>query len=233
MKTNFAEKGVWVWCLTLTLCHLLNARASDCTPAPQGMVGWWKAETTAQDYALTNNATLVGGVAYATGLVGAAFDLHGGSDSVDIAESQSLILESFTIEGWIFPRNISTQQAVVEFSAPHQYGLHFWINLNGYNDVPGMIYANLRTRNASDRIIHSPPDTLRANEWAHIALTFNRNNGLTTLYCNGTNVAQGNLGTELAWTELPFHLGSRHGYYGFNGKLDEFTIYNRKSLQNN
>src|SRR5690349_8419436 len=84
----FARLGGAAAALLLTV----NARASStifadvpqttaapCTPAPSGMVGWWRAEGNANDTADSNNGTIAGTgtVSYGSGLVGQAFVFDG------------------------------------------------------------------------------------------------------------------------------------------------------------
>src|SRR5207237_2537959 len=75
-----------------------------CTPAPSGMVGWWRAERNANDSADGNNGTIAGTgtVTYGPGLVGQAFVLDGTHrDRVNLGNPTVLQLEDFTIEAWI------------------------------------------------------------------------------------------------------------------------------------
>ena len=75
--------------------------------APSGLVGWWRAEWDANDALGTNNGTLVGGVTFAPGKVGQAFNIDGTSGYISVPPSPSLSLGSsgtgFTLACWIKP----------------------------------------------------------------------------------------------------------------------------------
>ncbi len=76
---------------------------------PQGLVSWWTADGTAGDLMQRNDANLVGGTTFATGMVGQAFDFDGVDDRVQVPDSESLKLtESLSIEGWVLVRSYPT-----------------------------------------------------------------------------------------------------------------------------
>src|SRR5207245_2901114 len=70
-------------------------------PPPGGLVGWWRAETNAQDSAGTNNGTPLSGTTYAAGKVGQAFALNGSTTYVSVPDSPSLRPASLTLEAWV------------------------------------------------------------------------------------------------------------------------------------
>jgi len=88
------------------------------------------------------------------------------------------------------------------------------------------------TSSALPRIVdyQSPPLSLPADTWVHVALTFDRSSGQSQLYLNGVSVAQTNLGAFRPQTAAPIYLGRSRSmlsdYYAMPG-LDEFAVYNR------
>ena len=75
-----------------------------CIPAPSGLISWWRAEGNANDAVSLNNGALVGGVTFADGEVGTAFDLDGSSQYVDVPDSPSLNpTRQVTIEAGFIP----------------------------------------------------------------------------------------------------------------------------------
>ena len=77
-----------------------------------GMVAWWRAEGNALDSAGANNGTLEGGLGFAPGEVGQAFNFISTNNYVFVPASSSLnvgVDGGFTIEEWISPSNLLTQ----------------------------------------------------------------------------------------------------------------------------
>jgi subtilisin-like proprotein convertase family protein len=86
------------------------------TPPLWGMVAWWKGEGNANDSAGTNNGTLIGGLGFAPGEVGQAFNFKDTNGYVFVPASPQLNVgtnSGFTVEAWINPSNISTQMPLV------------------------------------------------------------------------------------------------------------------------
>jgi hypothetical protein len=81
-----------------------HVAATDCTPAPSGLVGWWRAEGNTTDTAAGNNGTIAGTgtVTYGPGLVGEALVFDGTHrDRVNLGNPTDLQLQDFTIEAWV------------------------------------------------------------------------------------------------------------------------------------
>ena len=71
------------------------------TPVTSGLVGLWEAENNALDTSgRGNHGTLVGGVAFAPGVVGQAFDFRGSLKFVQVADHASL--DGFSQATWSF-----------------------------------------------------------------------------------------------------------------------------------
>ena len=67
-----------------------NPTSPSCTPAPSGLVAWWRAEGNGDDSIGGNNGQLEGGVTFAPGEVGQAFVFNGTTAGVEIPASPSL-----------------------------------------------------------------------------------------------------------------------------------------------
>lgn len=81
-----------------------------CTPAPPGLIGWWRAEGDVTDSVGTNNGTMQH-VRFVNGVVGQAFAFDpdsfpcGTYCGVDIPDRPAYALtNALSIEGWIRPR---------------------------------------------------------------------------------------------------------------------------------
>ena len=84
----------------------------DSVSAPAGLVGWWKAEGDAKDVTDVNAGALLGGVGFAAGKVGQAFNFPGSAgDAVKIPASPTLNAgggAGFTLELWVNPADTKT-----------------------------------------------------------------------------------------------------------------------------
>ena len=126
---------------------------------------------------------------------------------------------------------------VVEVDELQPNGVQFWIsvtNMPGTTNLVcgtnGCLYANLVDATNGSHFIYSAPGLVVSNVYQHVALTYNTNSGLASLYYNGTNVASTNLGYFLPKTTGDVLLGKdmslvTNNFYG--GTMDEMSIYGR------
>src|SRR4051794_27763633 len=70
--------------LGIQLCLALAAIAQPCSPAPSGLVSWFRGETNANDSAGTATGSFVGTAAYAAGEVGQAFSFNGAGTFIQV-----------------------------------------------------------------------------------------------------------------------------------------------------
>ena len=116
-----------------------------------------------------------------------------------------------TIEFWIYPYNLTSYN--------QQIGQD-WGSFLFHTTYSGNIYTGWNTE--ANRIT-SPDGTLKANQWTHVAITINNN--VMTLYVNA--VKTGSITSSL-YSGLSalgnVRIGDAH--YKFNGKIDEFRIWN-------
>ena len=80
---------------------LLTVTPDVCSPPASGLVGWWRAESNANDSVGGNNGTLYGNVSYASGKVGQAFVFGGSGSYVGLNNTAALQLQDFSIEAWV------------------------------------------------------------------------------------------------------------------------------------
>ena len=218
------------------------APPSVCSPAPAGLVGWWQGEGNAADAVGGNGGAAQNGLRYSGGKVGQAFAFDGVDDEVLIPGAPSLNVRSFTIETWINPSDVSLQRPVVEWAAPGDWvGPHLWISVapGGSWAVPGTLYANLRDSSNGDHLLCSAPGLIAANQWSHVALSYDQASGKAELYVNGASAASADLGTFTPKTGVPLHIGRRPAdspdggwlVSPFFGSIDEVSLYSRALLQ--
>ncbi len=206
-----------------------------------GMVAWWKAENNANDSVGGNNGTLMNGAAFSAGEVGNAFNFDGVNDFVLVTASINLDVGScggFTIEGWVYPTDLSVNRPVTEFEKilgtfnGSNVAGDFYVSLNGN---PGMMYANIVDTTGAGHTMNSVAGVVTTGVWQHVAVSYNQATGVGTLYRNGAIAAQQNLGNFIPQTSFTnFLIGARTTFGSvaapsdkFAGKIDELGVYNR------
>jgi subtilisin-like proprotein convertase family protein len=201
-----------------------------------GLVSWWRAEGNALDSYGVNNGLLQGGMTFAFGEVGKAFNYNSTNVYVVIPASSSLNVgagSGFTLEAWIKPSDISTLHTIFEWNSGSTFGVHFYISQDA---GPGSLYANVVDSGSVWHMMHTTVAPLKTNVFQHVALTYDKPSGVASIYCNGALVAQSNLGSFTPKTSDSLYLGKRPptnpDTYTFAGLLDEPAIYNRALSSN-
>ena len=208
----------------------------SCSPPSAGMVGWWRAENNGSDAATNNSGTMANGLSFAPGKVGQAFSFDGENDHFDIPASASLNVGSadgMTFETWVKPSTINMQVVAEWNNGAGGVGSHMWLSVDHTvaGDGVGNIVVNLYDTTETSHGILAPAGVMVANEWQHIALTYDKTSGVAKIYRNGAQVATQNVGAFTPQTSYDLHLGYRassafQGTY-FRGLMDEPSLYNR------
>ena len=207
-----------------------------CSPPSAGMVSWWRAENNGSDAATNNSGIPASGLSFAPGKVGQAFSFDGANDHFDIPASVSLNVGSadgMTFETWVKPSTINMQVVAEWNNGAGGVGSHMWLSVDHTvaGDGVGNISVNLYDTTETSHDIHTPAGVMVANEWQHIAVTYDKPSGVGKIYRNGAQVAMHIVGTFTPQTSYDLHLGYRassafQGTY-FGGLMDEPTLYNR------
>jgi CSLREA domain-containing protein len=219
-----------------------NAPVTPLTP-PANLVSWWSGDGHANDIQGTNHGTLQNGITFTPAKVGTGFSFDGTDDSVLVPASASLDVgtsNGFTIEGWIYPTDITTGRPIVEWNqsgAPFE-GTHLWLAIPGpEGSGPGSLFANIKDTSGGNHFFASPSSVLTLNAFQHVSLTYDKTTGVGRLYVNGAEVANSTLGTFTPKTSYNLYIGRRPNDGGapgtwipFAGRMDELSLYNRALL---
>lgn len=220
-------KGIVLFLLTVP-CQAQIQEA--CVPAPDGLVGWWDAdsvsENTASNIAGGNDGIMQGGVEIVPGMVGNAFSLDGGDDYVDMGGLS--LTGDWTVDFWInlsvLPDNTCCQ------TGPLFYPVGF--KDDGSSDSSGIFVASVAPLapgrvwgiyegGMGGTVVGSAMNT--TDEWNHLTVT---KQGTTySLYRNGKFETSGTLQN----LEMPiFNIGRRSDdFFYVNGLIDEVEVFNR------
>lgn len=205
-------------------------------PSPN-LVSWWPGDGNAGDLMGRSNGTLSGGVAFATGQVGQAFNMDGSTGQVLVGNPASLRLTTaITIEAWINPRSVRAQTAGPPMAAiatkwaqnfsdtsdSDSYGL--WLIQSGGTIS---LFSAIHQRGPKEPNIQG--GSIPLNTWTHVAMTFDSASGQYALYVNGQSVASVNSPGTIFPTDHNVLIGREDSYISraFDGLIDEVGIFNR------
>ena len=241
VNTGNADITFGIWDL-----QFVSAFGSSCVAPPSGLVSWWPGDGTAKDIAGGNNGTAIGGVTFAAGKVGSAFNLDGVSGYVMVPSAPNIdTVTQFTALAWVYP--------TAESGAPDKVGMI--LNKETGALEPTTVQYELGRRNNvlnTDGQQHIPPGNLAffvggvsglpdeggdwvdgyaalpVGVWTHVALTFD--GSTVSAYANGV------VSRQLAVTGLPVSTNGtlRIGARTFPvpescwaGMIDEPAVFNR------
>jgi hypothetical protein len=80
--------------------------AQDCVEPPAGLVSWWPGDGNTDDVFAGNDGTILGGMGFADGMVGEAFNLDGVDDGVEVPNTGGVFdVTRFSVAAWVFPNS--------------------------------------------------------------------------------------------------------------------------------
>ncbi len=160
-----------------------------------------------------------------------ALDFDGTNDIITTTLTTTAT-NSLTVEAWIFPRATTYKRIISSYS--NNAATSGEIILDTYNTTNNGRGLRFVVEGAGN-VLHqlSTANVLTLNTWNHVAGTFN--NGVTTLYLNGTAVAT----STAPFTSIPSctnkitigedpTIGTAEYY---NGKMDDIRIWNTARTQ--
>jgi hypothetical protein len=193
------------------------------------LVSWWSGDGNALDSIGSNDGTPQGGLTFAQGIAGQAFSFSGADDHVNIGNPASLnsFSSGITLEAWIMP-NATTSgiNAIItkwgQSNSTDAYGIYLEgsagdLRLLGGIGVPGI----------SDNGIRG--GVVPADQWSHVAMTYDNGTGVNILYVNGELVAERVRPGGITQSSLNVLIGreNSHRPRPFKGLIDQVRIFNR------
>jgi hypothetical protein len=202
--------------------------ALTCDTSPTGLVFWWPGDGDANDYASTNNGTLVGGATYVSGKVWQAFSFNGTSDLVSTALQQNNP-QNFTLELWF--KTTTTNGGVLIGFGNSQTGNSSSYDRHFYMDNSGKLHIGMY--NGGAKMVDSVA-SYNDGSWHHAAATVSLSSG-SCLYVDGTLVASNLTAITTANYNGWWRIGQNNisgwpstpSSYYFQGAIDEVSIYSR------
>lgn len=229
-KRDVLDRGI------VQAARLRSANTNVSVSLLSGMVAWWRSEGNYADSLGGNDGAPLGGLGFALGEVGQGFNFVDNTEGMLVNASSSLSVQSLTIEGWINPTDLTTARPIVEYGSDSGNSpVQFWYNYSGTTGTaPGALYALFR-QSAASLSLNTSGGLIPANQWSHVAVTFDSATQTGSLYLNGVKLVSNVFIGELTLsTALPVHIGYRsntstEAFAGTRhlGGLDEVSIYNR------
>ncbi len=187
------------------------------------LVGHWEFEedvTDASDF--NNDGTISGSADFVAGKIGSALDFNNNQDLVTIPATSDFSITNFTLAAWVkLPNPIpSGWRTIVEHNRWGDNWFGLWESNNG-----NMFHF----RWGNDGNVTSDfTSTISADNWYHVAATFDADQRTAKLYLNGT------LDKTIQNTGAPSEemgklvIGKNYdGEEAFKGIIDDLRIYNR------
>jgi len=143
-----------------------------------------------------------------------------GDDYIEVADNASLdfgVSDDFTIQFWVKPNSFSATGSIPIIK--RGIGVGYEIGITSDGTISWKISDNQENSDSTD--------ALNLNAWNHVAIVFDRDNGITR-YLNGD--ASGSVGDfgglgDLS-NNLSLYIGGKLDTYSFNGLIDNVSIYN-------
>jgi hypothetical protein len=227
---------------TVTATDALGAHAQQkytvtINPAADAtrLVGWWRGEDNALDSAGSDNGTIEGGVTFAPGQMGQAFQLNGTDATIDVGNSPSLQVSSsdFTVGAWVNFAALAGDMSMVDkislatgSDTPNVDGWrlikqadnHFWFGFGGGPGINGL------TPSAPTTVISQT--TATTGQWYYVVGV--KSASAFAVYVNGVQETAKSLVPFVDSNSADLLLGSnaREGSH-LNGLLDEVMLFNR------
>ncbi|HTL73522.1 MAG TPA: LamG domain-containing protein [bacterium] len=218
--------------ITVTVARTASAH-------PTGLVALWSGENDGNDSIGHNNLELTE-VSFADGQVGRAFMMNGFGSCMRLSDRVVFNPgdgDGLTISAWIKPSDVAGFHPILEWNPsdklPGVIGVQFWIG-----NVPGsqgVLAAHFVGTDRQPHSIISPPGTVVAGRFQHVAATYDKATGGGMLYLNGMVVARALWNKFTPLTTGDFWISRRPTDHPgdwtyntfFSGLLDEISIYNR------
>ena len=219
----------------------------------EGLVGHWSfdgpdmSQSTNNVWALdrsgNNNNGVLKNMATSSvrkiGKLGQALDFDGVDDVVSLGTPSSLDINAnekkITISAWIYPRSIGENSEGDIFSSGNSseaFALKTCDNIGDCSTIANTFIFRMQDTNADANAWAPSANTIKFNQWQHVAATFVCGDVNAVLYYNGQIINVTKTATGLANCSnsalTDKYIGNRNAIDNtFNGLIDEVRVYNR------
>ena len=217
-----ADEGSY-YCAATGAGETLNSRARQLWVKPTQLLGLWNLNGNVMDSTNVNHGTAFGAPVYVAGKLGQAIDLDGADDYVQLPASAGLAKE-ITVATWVNWDGGANWQRIFDFGT----GTFQYLFLTPQSGSGTMRLTFKDSINGVDVEKQIDATVLPTGQWVHLAAVLKGN--YATLYVNGQAVGSvfdvGIRPTDFVPT-LNYIGKSQYADPLFNGRVDDFRIYNR------
>jgi len=225
---------VWMCWYVLLAAPTAAAQQWTTNELPPGLIGWWQAENNYADTVGGNDLAPDGGVTFAPGRFGQAFEFDGISGSAYCDGAPTLNgWTQFTLEAWIKLDNTNDSAggdgiiSRVGNAVNHQDNHGYQFGLGG-NSTRLLCQFNTAEQGwPANQTIGTFPQPLVTGVWYHVAATYDHNT--TVLYLDGSPLVANVVGpVTIATSASAFRISKDdNSNVPFPGRIDDVRIYNR------
>src|SRR5262249_47194913 len=149
-----------------------------------------------------------------------------GTGQVLVNDAPSLNLTSaVSLEAWINPSTGAFSKGFGAVLAKSGNGVR---NYGLFVTSSGALHLSYFTTGGANVYLQTAGNLVAAGQFSHVAATIDTGAGGMNIYVNGQRVASQATAGPLVADTVPLTIGSSDsGTYGFQGLIDEATIYNR------
>lgn len=211
--------------LHLIISAIFSALAAEesagrCFPVPPGAVAWWPADGDARNARGSRSGPLVGDAGFTEGRWGGAFRLDGSGDRIEVGNVPALRLQIFSIETWV-------RRNSVDMTGPDEAAVIFGGGEGSY--VFGLLKDGSLYLGKVGIVNAVSSGKISDTEWHHVAAAHSES--AVRFFIDGAFVEERPLSQSFSF-ETSFSIGALSQpiagvSYGFNGLIDDLTIYNR------
>ena len=194
---------------------------------PGNLVSYENSSTTTYSLVGTNTGTLIGGVDF-NGGNGGVWGFDGNNDYITVS---NLGLSSHTIEGWINSSDgdqggtsaATIVNAIGNYTGAED-GKYTMIGFSGGNVLTYRIDNGVTSFRLVANVVYT------ADQWYHVALSYDSGTGDTVAYLNGNDLSTINVTpTGITFDSIPLNIAKTETSGGafFNGLVGSVRTYNR------
>lgn len=174
-------------------------------------------------------ATLNGGVGFSSTDGGGSFTFDGTNDDISVpnGSAASFISQSFTLEFWLKPSSTTPPAQQIFFSIVQDATTQSRLHCRFYSDgiIRFAFFAN---------DLDTASGQVSFGSWQHIAMRYRLSDDTSTIFKNGTQLAQSNVGPLLSstsrivaigqWSNDQYWKGSMGAMYAYQSALTDTQI---------